>query len=136
MPFFLYIEQRMTTYKLLNYLIAAVWLVNGLFCKVLGLVPRHQEIVATILGSGHAAILTRLIGLSEIVMAVWIASGYRARLNVITQVMVIATMNLLEFVLAPDLLLWGRFNLMFAFLFILLILYNEYFLKPALTPRS
>jgi hypothetical protein len=49
MPFFLYIEQRMTTYKLLNYLIAAVWLVNGLFCKVLGLVPRHQEIVATIL---------------------------------------------------------------------------------------
>jgi hypothetical protein len=69
-------------------------------------------------------------------MAVWIASGYRARLNVITQVMVIATMNLLEFVLAPDLLLWGRFNLMFAFLFILLILYNEYFLKPALTPRS
>src|SRR5688572_25635021 len=118
----------MTTYKLPNYLIAAVWLVNGLFCKVLGLVPRHQEIVATILGNGHAASLTRLIGLSEIVMAVWIASGYWARLNAITQVMVIATMNLLEFTLAPGLLLWGRFNLLFAFLFMLLILYNQFFL--------
>jgi hypothetical protein len=32
----------MTGYQLLNYLIAAVWLVNGLFCKVLNLVPRHD----------------------------------------------------------------------------------------------
>ena len=125
----------MTTYKLLNYLIAAVWLANGLFCKLLNGVPRHQEIVARILGNGYSAPLTRLIGLSEIAMAVWIISGFWARLNAITQVAIIATMNVLEFILAPDLLLWGRFNLLFAFLFMLLILYNEYFLKPALTPQ-
>jgi hypothetical protein len=126
---------QMTTYKLINYLIAAVWLVNGLFCKLLNGVPRHQEIVARILGNAYAAPLTRMIGLAEIAMAVWIASGYWARLNAITQVAIIATMNVLEFMLAPDLLLWGRFNLLFAFLFILLILYNEYVLKPALTPQ-
>ena len=30
--------------------IALVWLGNGLVAKVLGLVPRHEEIVAQILG--------------------------------------------------------------------------------------
>src|SRR5215207_6949267 len=123
-------QNKTTLYKLLNYLIAAVWLVNGLFCKVLNGVPRHQEIVARILGNDHARLLTTLIGLAEITMAVWIVSGYRARLNAISQIMVIATMNILEFILVPDLLLWGRFNILFAFLFMLLIGFNEYFLRP------
>ena len=119
----------MTINKLLNYLIAAVWLANGLFCKVLNLVPRHQEIVARITGSIHAGVLTRLIGLAEIAMAVWILSGFRTKLNAITQAVIIATMNSLEFMLAPDLLLWGRFNALYAFLFILVILVNEFYLR-------
>ena len=119
----------MTINKLLNYLIAAVWLANGLFCKVLNLVPRHQEIVARITGSIHAGVLTRLIGLAEIAMAVWILSGFRTKLNVITQAVIIATMNSLEYMLAPDLLLWGRFNALYAFLFIWVILVNEFYLR-------
>ena len=119
----------MTRNQLLNYIIATVWIVNGLFCKVLNLVPRHQEIVARILGNDHARLLTKVIGLSEIAMAVWILSGIRTRLNAIIQIIVIATMNVLEFIIVPDLLLWGRFNLLFAFLFILLIIYNEFYLK-------
>ena len=119
----------MTINKLLNYLIAAVWLANGLFCKVLNLVPRHQEIVARITGSIHAGVLTRLIGLAEIAMAVWILSGFRTKLNAITQAVIIATMNSLEYMLAPDLLLWGRFNALYAFLFILVILVNEFYLR-------
>ena len=119
----------MIRYQYLNYLIAAVWLVNGLFCKVLNLVPRHEKIVAMIIGGSHAEILTRVIGFSEIAMAIWILSGIWTRLNALTQIIVIATMNALEFALAPDLLLWGRFNALFAFLFILLILYNEFYLR-------
>src|SRR5688572_13226109 len=116
--------------KIRRYFIAIVWLVNGLYCKVLNGVPRHQAIVAGILGDEYAPVLTKLIGVAEIGMAIWIVSGYRARLNVITQVAVIAAMNIMEFILVPDLLLWGRFNLLFAFLFILYILYNEFFLNP------
>jgi hypothetical protein len=119
----------MITNKLLNYLIAAVWIANGLFCKVLNLVPRHQEIVARIIGNAHAGVLTRMIGLAEIAMAVWILSGFKTKLNAITQVVVIATMNSLEFIMAPDLLLWGRFNALYAFLFILVILVNEFYLR-------
>lgn len=107
----------------LNYGIAAVWIANGLFCKVLNLVPRHQQIVARIIGNAHAGIMTRAIGFAEIAMAIWILSGIMPKLNAIVQAVIIATMNSLEFILAPDLLLWGRFNALFAFLFILLILY-------------
>jgi hypothetical protein len=126
----------MISNKLLNYLIAAVWIANGLFCKVLNLVPRHQEIVARIIGNAHAGVLTRAIGFSEVAMAVWILSGFRTKLNAIAQVVVIATMNSLEFIMAPDLLLWGRFNALFAFLFILVILYNEFYLRNLQTQQT
>src|SRR5579872_2107708 len=116
----------MTRKQVLNYGIAAVWIANGLFCKVLNLVPRHQAIVARITGSAHAGALTRIIGVAEITMAAWILIGFRPKLNAIAQAVIIATMNTLEFRLAPDLLLWGKFNAVFAFLFILLILYNEF----------
>jgi hypothetical protein len=126
----------MVSNKLLNYLIAAVWIANGLFCKVLNLVPRHQEIVARVIGNAHAGVLTKAIGFSEVAMAVWILSGFRTKLNAIAQVVVIAMMNSLEFILAPDLLLWGRFNALFAFLFILVILYNEFYLRNWQTQQT
>lgn len=115
----------MTRYKVVQYLIASVWLINGLFCKILNLVPRHQAIVERILGGQHGRALTVAIGVSEILMTIWILSGLLTRLNVGVQVIIIATMNIIEFLLVPDLLLWGRFNLLFAFLLILLILSNE-----------
>lgn len=123
-------------HQILTCLIATVWLVNGLVCKVLGLVPRHQEIVAGILGNGYARQLTVIIGISEIIMAAWILSGIRPRLNAITQVLVIVTMNTLEFFLVPNLLLWGKANAFFAFLFILVIYYKEFYLNQKLALQS
>jgi uncharacterized membrane protein YphA (DoxX/SURF4 family) len=116
-------------YRLLTYCIASVWLVNGLFCKVLNLVPRHQQIVAQILGVNHSRLLTILIGVAEIVMVAWILIGYKPKLNAVAQISVVATMNLLEFILVPDLLLWGKFNCLFAFLFILVVYFNEFHLN-------
>jgi hypothetical protein len=111
---------------LLSIFIAAVWLINGLFCKVLGLVPRHREIVARILGETHADLITKAIGFAEIGMTFWILSGIESRANAVTQIVIVAAMNVLEFVLARDLLLWGRVNAIIASLFILLIYYREF----------
>jgi len=119
----------MTKHRLLDFSIAAVWFVNGFICKVLNLVPRHQQIVAQILGVSHARTMTILIGSAECSMAVWILSGLWPRFNVITQIIVIAIMNTLEFFLVPDLLLWGKLNALFAFLLILLIYWNSFYLK-------
>ncbi|MEP7234360.1 MAG: DoxX-like family protein [Ignavibacteriota bacterium] len=120
---------KRTIHKVLNYVLAAVWIGNGLFCKVLNLVPRHMEIVARILGDDHALLITKAIGLSEIAMAIWILSGYMRRLNAVAQMLIVATMNTLEFFLAPDLLLWGKANAFFAFLFIVVIAMNEFRLQ-------
>ncbi len=112
-------------HTILNYFIALVWLINGLICKVLGLTPRHQEIVARILGSEFSHPLTVLIGISEIVMAVWILSNYRSTLNTYTQILLVIMMNILETILAPDLLLWGHWNLLWAISFCLIIWINH-----------
>jgi len=106
-----------------------VWVTNGLICKVLNLVPRHQEIVERILGMENGRFITVLIGLGETLMAIWILSGFRTRLCAIVQIGLVLAMNVLEFSLAPDLLLWGKLNLVFAILFCALIYYWEFELR-------
>jgi len=117
-------------------LISLVWLANGLFCKVLNLVPRHEQIVGRILGEDYSKPLIILIGLSEIIMAVWVLSKFKSKLNAITQILVVTTMNMLEFILVPDLLLWGRLNSVFALFFIVTIYYNEFVLNKKLTQQT
>jgi uncharacterized membrane protein YphA (DoxX/SURF4 family) len=112
--------------KTITYCLATIWIANGLFCKILNLVPRHEQIVARILGNDFSRPLTMAIGFSEILMAVWILSGFKKRTNAVVQIIIIATMNSLEFIIAPDLLLWGKLNAFFAFLLILTIYYNEF----------
>lgn len=116
-------------HRILSYSIALVWLVNGLICKVFNLVPRHEQIVAAILGSDFSRTLTVLIGLSEIVMAVWIVSQFKHRKNTIAQIVIVLTMNILEFLLVPELLLWGRANAIFALLFVGVVYWNEFILN-------
>ncbi|MEN9971975.1 MAG: hypothetical protein RIS20_322 [Bacteroidota bacterium] len=115
--------------RVLTFCIAVVWIANGLFCKVLNLVPRHAEIVARIIGEDYSRPLTVLIGCSELVMAIWILSGFKSRINALTQIVVVGTMNILEFMLASDLLLWGKLNALFAFLFVLVVYFNEFYLN-------
>ena len=110
----------------INVLITLIWFINGLYCKLLNFVPRNQAIVARILGEEYSGIITKMIGLSEILMAIWVISGFRSRWCTMTQVLVIATMNLLEFFLAPDLLLFGKGNVILAVLLIFVVLVNEY----------
>ena len=116
-------------YRVLIYLIASVWLVNGLICKVLNLVPRHEQIIERILGHDYARPLTVLIGCSEIVMAFWVISGYKVKLNIITQITVVIGMNIIELILAPELLLWSETNMLFAMIFSSIVYYNGFILK-------
>ena len=126
----------MQTYRalhlLLTFLIALVWLVNGFVCKVLGLVPRHEEIVARILGETYADRLTLAIGASEIFMAIWILTRIRSGWNASTQIVVVLVMNTLELFLAPDLLLFGRMNFALALGFVSIVYFNEFVLSEKL----
>ena len=117
-------------FHVLTACIAGVWLINGLVAKVLGWVPRHGDIVSRILSPELARELTLGIGFLEIVMAAWVVSGIRLRLNAITQIVLVVSMNLLEFYRTPELLLWGRLNLVFALLFVGLVYYRAFRLYP------
>lgn len=123
-------------HKTLTFLIVTVWLINGLVCKLLNLVPRHQQIVAEILGGHNSRLFTFLIGIFEIIMAFWVLTKYKSKWNAIAQIAIVATMNILEFILVPEHLLWSRFNIFFALLFIVLVYYNEFVLKKKLTPHT
>ncbi len=60
--------QKNIIQNIFKYSIAIVWIANGLFCKVLNLVPRHEQIVARVLGTEFSRPLTILIGISEITL--------------------------------------------------------------------
>ena len=117
-------------YTLLVYFTALVWFINGLYCKVLNQVPRHHQIVSKICGSSFSKELTIIIGFSEIIMTFWILSNYKRKFNAITQITIVLLMNSIEFILAPELLLWGKLNFLFAFFFSAIIYLNEFHLKP------
>lgn len=120
-------------HRFITYFLAIVWLANGLLCKILGFTPRHREIVAEILGYEHASFLTTLIGAAEVGMAIWLLLKIYTRLNAITQITVVFLMNILEFFLVPELLLWGHFNAVYALIFGILVYYWEFRLKPQQT---
>ncbi len=116
----------------LLYFIAFVWIANGLFCKILNFVPRHREIVAKILGNEHSFLFIKIIGSLEILMAIWILSKFKSRFCTIFQMLIVATMNIMEFVLAPELLLFGKINILIATVFIGVLYYNEFILTKKL----
>jgi hypothetical protein len=119
--------------RVLTIAISLVWLVNGLFYKVLNFVPRHQQIVARILGEDCSWLLTKAIGFSEVLVFVWIVSGIQSRWCTIFQIVIVSVMNVIEFVLASDLLLFGKWNALFAFLFLMMVFVNEFLLKKQIS---
>jgi hypothetical protein len=121
---------RRICYLSVRFVIGGVWFVNGLVCKVLGLVSRHQEIVGKILGEEHAVAITRAIGLGEIALAFAIWCGLWPRWLAAAQIALVLAMNVMEFFLAPDLLLWGKMNSIFAMMFAVVVFANEWLIRP------
>src|SRR4051794_33056931 len=103
-----------------------VWLLNGLFCKVMDMVPRHRAIVARVLGEDISHFATKAIGGSEILICIWILTGIKPQWCALFQIMIVATMNTIEFFVAPDLLLYGRANAIVATFFCCGVFFNEF----------
>ncbi len=113
-------------HRIIIVCIATVWFINGLICKILNIAPRHQAIVSRIVNTEYAIQITKTIGFLEILMAIWIMCRIHSKTNAITQIIIILVMNIIEYILVPDLLLWGKANLLFAIIFIVIIYLNEF----------
>lgn len=85
--------------------IASVWLTHGLLCKLLGAVPRHQLIVARVVGEPLSGPVIYTVGIIEVALAVWVISGRYPKSCAAVQTGLIASMNVFELKLAADLLI-------------------------------
>jgi hypothetical protein len=104
----------------LRYAVAAVWLVHGLYNKLLGGSPRHLAIVQTVPGlEGTTGVYAlTAVGVFEVALAVWIVSRKAPRACAAVQTMALLSMNVVELTYARHLLLWpaGLLPLNIAFL--------------------
>lgn len=96
---------RVNHLQLIRSTIGGVWLFHGIYSKILVGIPRHQLIVARILGPDMAMPITFLIGIGEVLIAAWWLSGKFQRTCAAFQTLILASMNFLEIRLANDLLL-------------------------------
>jgi uncharacterized membrane protein YphA (DoxX/SURF4 family) len=100
--------------------VAGIWLLHGLYNKLLGGSARHLAIVQSVPGLEGVTgqrVLT-LVGIGEVAIALWVLSGWRPRVCAATQTAALLSMNVLELTFARDLLLWpaGLIPLNLAFL--------------------
>jgi uncharacterized membrane protein YphA (DoxX/SURF4 family) len=88
-----------------QFLIGSVWIFHGLYSKILRGIPRHRAIVARVLGERHADLATTVIGAGEIVLGLWVFSGWQRVPCASVQTLALVSMNTLEIMLAADLLI-------------------------------
>jgi uncharacterized membrane protein YphA (DoxX/SURF4 family) len=80
---------------LIRIAIAAVWVYEGLWCKLLGGSPHQREVVAAhpLFGARSAARVLRAIGIVETALAVWVLAGWAPWLAAVAQTGLLVGMN-------------------------------------------
>jgi hypothetical protein len=75
--------------------VAAVWLYEGLWCKLLGRVPSQVDVVSAVprFGARFAAPFLKALGVLECALAVWAISGVAPGACAIAQTAVLVTLN-------------------------------------------
>ena len=83
--------------------VAAVWLYEGLWCKILGRQPSQREVVTAVprLGPRFGAPFLFALGIVETAIAVWVMTGVTPGLCAIVQTALLALLN-------TNGLLWAR----------------------------
>src|SRR6476620_6477916 len=90
---------------LAQIIVGGVWVFHGLYSKVFNRIPRHQMIVAKVLGARIARPATILIGVLEFLLGVWVFTGWWPVVCVSVQTAALVGMNILEILLARELLI-------------------------------
>ena len=83
--------------------VAAVWLYEGLWCKILGRLPSQAEVVTAVprLGPRFGSLFLKALGIVEVTIAVWVMVGVAPALCAIVQTALLVVLN-------ANGLLWAR----------------------------
>lgn len=85
--------------------IGSVWVFHGLYSKLLRGIPRHERIVARVLGERWAKPATKLVGAGEVLLGLWVFAGWQPLPCAAIQTVALVAMNTLEIIRARDLLI-------------------------------
>lgn len=80
---------------LIRIAVAAVWLYEGLWCKLLGGAPDQSRIVQSVpyFGPRFGRLVLGAIGVIEVALALWVLSGAAPILCAATQTVLLVAMN-------------------------------------------
>jgi hypothetical protein len=83
--------------------VAAVWVYEGLWCKILGRVGTQLEVVTAVprLGPRFGAVFLKMLGMVEVALAVWVMAGVAPSLCAIAETGLLVLLN-------ANGLLWAR----------------------------
>lgn len=101
----LYFLHSQNSQFLIGIAIGSVWVFHGLYSKLLNGIPRHRLIVGRVLGKKLPGTATKLIGLFEVLLGLWVFSGWERTSCAVVQTLALVGMNTLEILLAGDLLI-------------------------------
>ena len=75
--------------------VAAVWLYEGLWCKILGRVQSQVEVVTAVpkLGPRFGAAFLKVLGVVEVALAVWVVTGVAPGTCAIVQTALLIVLN-------------------------------------------
>jgi len=97
--------QSETLHVAAQIVIGSVWVFHGFYSKILNGIPRHRLIVGKILSAANAGMATKAIGLLEVLLGLWVFTGWQPAGCAVVQTAAIVAMNALEIFLARDLLI-------------------------------
>lgn len=88
---------------LLRASVAAVWLYEGLWCKLLGRMPSQLQVVTAVprLGRRFGPPFLKALGVVEVALAIWVLSGFAAGACAIVETGLLVVLN-------TNGLLWAR----------------------------
>lgn len=102
---------------LIRLTVACVWLYEGLWCKVLTRMPHQEDIAHSVpfLGNRFSHAILPGIGIVEILLGIWVLTGYQPWVAVWTQTILLVVMNTIgvltarRFILDPAGMLFKNF---------------------------
>jgi hypothetical protein len=80
---------------LIQISLAAVWLYEGLWCKLLGGVPHQLQVVEAhpLFNARTAGLVLRALGVVEVGLGVWVLTGWQPVLCALAQTALLVFMN-------------------------------------------
>ena len=85
----------LTPWWLIRFAVAAVWIYEGLWCKLLGGEPRQRQVVGAVpwLGSPYGGLFLTALGAGELGLAAWVLSGAAPVACAACQTLLLASLN-------------------------------------------